>query len=429
MISEPRQLAIDDELYERMAGSATLHQQALPVFPNGVTHDGRYAEPFPIYVTRAAGARKWDVDGNEYVDYVGGHGALILGHAHRAIGEAVKAQVDRGSHYGACHELEVRWAELTAGIVPSAEMVRFTASGTEATLLALRIVRAFTGRTRVVKMVGHFHGWHDYVTVAMEPPFDRPVSSGVPAEVQATIAAVPSGDAAALEQELARGDVAGVLLVCNWLSAEYLQAVVELAHRHGALVIFDEVVTGFRYAPGGAQEHFGVTPDLTTLAKILAGGYPGGAVVGRADVMRMFEFRDDPEWMRFGRIPHPGTFNANPISAAAGVACLEIVRDPAIQRRAATTTATLRDGMREALQRRGVEGSAACESSLLKINLPSRVSPAKVELRFRAAMQLEGVDPMGIRFIVSAVHEEADVDQTVTAFDRTLERLQAEGTI
>jgi glutamate-1-semialdehyde 2,1-aminomutase len=429
MIVGTNRMGIDEELYERMAGSAALYERATPVFASGVSHDLRYAEPFPIYIARALGSRKWDVDGNEYVDYSGGHGALILGHGHPAITAAVMDQVARGSHYGACHELEVRWAELVTEIVPSAEKVRFTSSGTEATLMALRLARAFTGRTRVVKMLGHFHGWHDYVTVAMEPPFDRPVSSGVPQHVQDTMTGIPAKDVPALEAELAKGDVAAVLLVCNWMTADYLQMVVDLAHRHRALVIFDEVVTGFRFAPGGAQEHFGVTPDITTLAKILAGGYPGGAVAGRADVMAMFEFRDDPQWMRFGRISHQGTFNGSPVSAAAGIACLEIVRDPSVQRTAAATTAQLAAGIEDVLRRRGVEGGTSSELSLLKVNLPGKLSASKLGMRFQAAMQLGGVDLMGLRLVISAAHGDEDVERTVSAFDMALERLRAEGAI
>jgi glutamate-1-semialdehyde 2,1-aminomutase len=429
MATEARRMTIDEELYERMAGSAALYERAKSVFPSGITHDSRYAEPFPIYVARAAGSRKWDVDGNEYVDYFGGHGALLLGHCHPAVTAAVVEQAQRGSHYGACHEPEVRWGELVTAIVPSAEAVKFVSSGTEATLLALRLARAFTGRTRVVKLRGHFHGWHDYATVAMAPPYDQPISRGIPSEVQATVTGIPAGDLAALGAELAKGDVAGVILLCNGLTAEYLQGVVDLARAHGALAIFDEVVTGFRYAPGGAQEHFGVRPDLTTLAKILAGGYPGGAVAGRADVLGLFELRDDPAWLRSGRIAHPGTFNANPVSAAAGVACLEIVRDPAIQKRASATADAIRAGFREVLQRRGAAGSADGWASIVPVTFESKLHARKLTTRFRAAMQLGGVDTSGMQLIVSAVHTPEDVDRTVAAFDAAVRRLQEEAAI
>jgi glutamate-1-semialdehyde 2,1-aminomutase len=263
----------------------------------------------------------------------------------------------------------------------------------------------------------------------MMPPYDAPISRGIPAEISQTVTGIPAGDVPALEAELAKGDVAAVILLCNGQTREYLQRLVELAHAHGALAIFDEVVTGFRYAPGGAQEYFGVTPDLTTLAKILAGGYPGGAVAGRADVLELLEFRDDPQWLRFGRIAHPGTYNANPVSAAAGVACLEIVRDPAIQQRATATADAIRAGFREVLQRRGAAGTADGWASMVPVTLESSLPPRKVTSRFRAAMQLGGVDPSGMQLIVSAVHTDADVEQTVSAFDAAVERLQREGVI
>ncbi len=422
-------MTIEEEVHERMAGSAALHERALPVLPSGVTHDSRYAEPFPIYVTRAAGSRKWDVDGNEYVDYFGGHGALMLGHCHPAVTEAVVDQVRRGSHYGASHEQEIHWAELVTEIVPSAKRVKFTSSGTEATLMALRLARAFTGRDRIVKMRGHFHGWHDYATIAMQPPWDEPTSRGIPRAIQATVTGIPASDVARLRPELERGDVAGVILLCNGSTREYLQTLLDLAHAHGTLVIFDEVVTGFRYAPGGAQEHFGVTPDLTTLAKILAGGYPGGAVAGRSDVLALLELRDDRQWMRFGRVQHPGTYNANPVSAAAGVACLEIVRHPAVQRKAADTADRIRAGFRDVLERRGVGGSAAGWASMVTVQLPSDLPPRKLSARFRAVMQLGGVDPSGMNLIVSAVHDDDDLARTVAAFDAAVARLQDAGVL
>jgi glutamate-1-semialdehyde 2,1-aminomutase len=427
MATEATRMTIDQEMYERMAGSAALYERATKTFPSGVTHDSRYAAPFPIYVTRAAGSRKWDVDGNEYVDYFGGHGALMLGHCHPAVTDAVVEQARKGSHYGASHELEVRWGELVQEIVPTAEAVKFTSSGTEATMLAMRLARAFTGRDRIVKTQGHFHGWHDYAAVAMAPPWDVPISMGIPKAVQETVTGIPDQDAEALDRECAKGDVAAVIVWCNSLNAAWAKTVIETAHRHGTLVIFDEVVTGFRYAPGGAQEWFGAKPDLTALAKILAGGYPGGAIAGRADIVHLFDFHDDNKKQRFNRIAHPGTYNANPVSAAAGVACLEIVKDPAIQDRAAATADKIRAGFREVLARRGAEGTADGWRSMVPVSLKGKAGARETGLKFRAAMQLGGIDPSGTQFIVSAVHTDEDVERTVAAFDAAIARLQDEG--
>jgi glutamate-1-semialdehyde 2,1-aminomutase len=152
--------------------SRQLHERALAVFPHGVTHDSRRLEPFPVYVDRASGSHKWTVEGKELVDYWSGHGALLLGHSHPAVVEAVQRQMTRGTHPGACHEKEIEWGELVKRLVPSAETVRFTSSGTEATLMALRLARIFTGRPKVMKFAGHFHGWHDFVIPAADAPYD-----------------------------------------------------------------------------------------------------------------------------------------------------------------------------------------------------------------------------------------------------------------
>jgi len=430
---QTRQATLDEQFALRHPKSAALFAEAQRVFPSGVTHDGRYTQPYPIYVTHARGSRKWDADGHEYVDYFGGHGALILGHCHPAIVSAVTAQAARGSHFGANHELEVRWGQLVQKIVPCAQnggMVKFVSSGTEATLMAMRLARAYTGRDTIVKFRGHFHGWHDYATVGMSDPWDQPSSAGIPRAVQNTMRAVPVNDVAALEQALSPGDVAAVIILLNGLSTEYLTQVRDMAHRHGTVLIFDEVITGFRYAPGGAQEYKRVTPDLTTHAKILAGGYPGGGICGSSEILRLLEHRDDAAWQRGRRIAHPGTFNANPVSSAAGIACLEIVQDPAIQRKAAATADTLRAGLREKLERRGIAGSVGGEVSLLNVSFSEpKVDARRLTFRFRTAMQMGGVDFSGLSAFVSAVHDDRDVEQTVRAFDQALVALREEGAL
>src|SRR3954451_2898546 len=429
MATDTREMTIDQEFYERMAGSSALYDRAKETFPSGVTHDARFAKPFPIYVSRAQGSRKWDVDGNEYVDYYGGHGALILGHCHPVVTAAVVEQAQKGSHYGACHELEVRWGELVQQIVPSAEAVKFVSSGTEATMLAIRLARAFTGRERIVKANGHFHGWHYYAAVAMAPPYDVPISMGIPKAVQGTVTGITDKDADALEAELARGDVAAVIIWCNALTKEWAEIVRDKAKAHDALVIYDEVVTGFRYAPGGAQEYFGVKPDLTTLAKIVAGGLPGGVIAGRADIIHQFDFSDEPKKQRFGRVAHPGTYNGSPISAAAGVACLEIVKDPAIQNKAADTATKIKAGFQDVLHRAGVEGSVTGWRSYISTSLKGKGSAWDLQLKWRAAMQLGGGEPSGTSLIVSAVHNDEDVERTVAAYESAIHRLRAEDLI
>ncbi len=428
--------------YERTRESARLAACAREVFPGGVTHVGRHLEPHPVYVARAQGSRKWDVDGNEYVDYFGGHGALILGHNHPAVVEAVTAQIAKGTHYGASHELELQWAGLIRQMVPCAERVRFTSSGTEATLMALRLARAYTGRTQVIRFAGHFHGWNDHVAFSADP------SPGILPGVREAVLLCPANDLGQVRQWCeTRDDIAAIILEPTGATFGQIPAppamlheLREITRRRGIVLIFDEVVTGFRCSPGGAQGHYGVIPDLTTLAKIVAGGLPGAAVVGRAELFAPLESRGGPP-----RIAHQGTFNACPVSAAAGIAALTLVRDTGILARANAAAAAIRDGFHDVLRRRGVGWCAYGEFSAFHLftqpatpediylgripwaKLKGQTPPALVH-KIRTAMLCEGVDvvpwPGGI---VSGVHSGDDVDRTVSAFDRTLAALAEEG--
>ncbi|MFQ5521926.1 MAG: aspartate aminotransferase family protein, partial [Candidatus Methylomirabilia bacterium] len=359
--------------------SLALWARARRTIPGGITHDIRHLPPFAVYVERAQGSRKWDVDGHEYVDYWMGHGALFLGHCHPTVVGAIQAQAARGTHLGACHELEVRWAELIEQLVPSAEMVRFTMSGTEATHLALRLARAHTGRPKVVKFQGHFHGWHDGVVGGVHPPYEVPLSSGVPGATLDQLLLCPPNDVKAVEGLLERGDVAAVILEpAGGLAgttptiAGYLQELRAVTSRHRVVLIFDEVITGFRYSPGGAQAYFGVTPDLTTLAKIVAGGLPGGAVAGKRTIMSHLAHRGDPVWDRSERVAHAGTFNATPLSAVAGIATLELVSDSHLQAQANKMGEELRAQLAEAMKRAGAPGAVFGESSIYHVAFEGR---------------------------------------------------------
>src|SRR6266508_3842894 len=298
-----------------------------------------------------------------------GHGALFLGHCHPRVVEAIREQAGRGTHLGACHELEVRWAELVNRLVPCAELTRFTMSGTEATHLALRVARAYTGRSKVVKLAGHFHGWHDGVVAAVNQPFEVPLSAGVPAATLDQVLVCPPNDVKAVETRLERGDVAAVILEpaggqsgTTPTIPGYLQELRRLCTRADVVLFFDEVITGFRYAPGGAQAYFGVTPDMTTLAKIVAGGLPGAAVVGTKPIMSMMAHRGDPAWDRSERVAQNGTFNSNPVCAAAAIATLELVADGSLHARANKLGDELRAGLGEAVKRVGVPGTTFGEA-------------------------------------------------------------------
>jgi glutamate-1-semialdehyde 2,1-aminomutase len=421
--------------------SRALNTRARRLFPGGVTHDVRLTPPFPVAVAKAEGARKWDLDGHELICYAMGHGALLLGHSHPGVVSVIRAQAGKFLLPGASQELECDWAELVIRLVPSAELVRFTASGTEATLLALRLARAATGRDRIVKLAGHFHGWHDQVAIGADAPFDQPDTAGLPRAIAGSVTVIPA-DEQALASTLDAGDVAAVILEPSgaaWgtvpLPAGFLAAARRLTEDAGALLVFDEVVSGFRWAPGGVQEAAGVRPDLTALGKILAGGMPGGAVCGRAGLIAHI---GGPGYGP-GRVAHPGTHNAHPLSAAAGIATVGLAASGAPQATADRVAASLRAALNAAFAEAGVTGCAYGESSTfhlmfghaaptgldaatLKDGVPGWLSPA-----LHCAMLSRGVHLFHGSGFLSAAHGDREVDQTATAFAATLEELQLEG--
>ena len=439
-----------EEYIARHPGSAQRYAEATRIFPGGVTHDNRYAQPFPLYLTHGSGPHKWDVDGNEYIDYVSGHGALLLGHSHPAVVAAVAEQITRGTHLGACTDEELRWARAIQALMPSIEKLRFHSSGTEATLMAMRLARAYTGKNKIIKLQDHFHGWHDYAMAGS----DRP-APGVPAESWDSMVIVPSGDLEAVEDALNRdSDIAGLILEPTGAHygqlpfdvPNYLKGLRELTAQHEVILIFDEVVTGFRASPGGAQVLYDVAPDLTTMAKIVAGALPGGAVGGKADIVDMIAHRGDPEWDNQNRVYHPGTFNGNPLSAVAGAVCLELIASQPINQRADAMAGRLKRGLNETLGKMEVSGHAHGIASMIHLvladcdcdreicNMPHREiketfgSPGVTALK--RSMQNNGVDIMGRdAFLVSATHSEADIDRTLAAVEKSLAEVRAEGLI
>ncbi len=447
---------VEQEFISKHPGSQSYYKRAVEAIPRGVTHDVRYMKPFPLYVNRAAGSRKWDIDGNEIIDYAMGHGALILGHSHPGIVEAVSEQIQRGTHYGAGHELEIEWGERIAGLVPSVEQVEFTSSGTEATMLAMRIARSFTGRDKILKFAGHFHGWHDYAVPGEKSVNESAPPPGVPRAVLDTVVVAPVNDLDFVDQRLAQGDVAAVILEpsgASWASIPFpegfLQRLRDITTKHDTILIFDEVITGFRWAPGGKQQSVNVVPDLTTMAKIVAGGLPGGAVGGRSDIMAVLDFSDDPEWNRTKKIGHPGTYNANPLSAAAGSACLALVSDPGVQQHADQMAAAIRAGFNESLVRQDVPGFVWGESSVFHIVLGTNCSnqsggdlhiPEGVDAQLlKAGMPQElghtlhlsllnqGIDLFHGGGLLSSTHSHADIEKTVAAFDTSIKQMKEGG--
>lgn len=447
-----------DMYYSANPGSRELYTQACQVFPSGVTHDNRFLSPFPIYIERASGSKKWDVDGKEYIDYWVGHGALLLGHGHPKVIEAVSAQLNRGTHYGACHLLEIEWGEWVKKLVPSAEKVKFVSSGTEATLMALRLARAFTGKNKIVKFEGHFHGWHDSVMPGVKPPFDVPSSPGIPEGVLDNTLLCPPNDTESLRRIMERDkDVAAVIIEPTGASfvavptrEGFLQQLREITRQYGVVLIFDEVITGFRCAPGGAQEYYGVMPDLTCLAKILAGGFPGGAVAGREDIMELLEFKDDSKWNRYKKVYHPGTFNANPLSASAGVTALSVVSTGEDIEKANSIAQRLKDELNLIIDKYDInwcvygqfsgfrifkghqcEKRCKCNFQLCDYD-PARLKEGgdpKLDRAFRLGMLLRGIDISSSIAMTSSAHSMEDVDKTASAFDATIAQMKKEKVI
>jgi glutamate-1-semialdehyde 2,1-aminomutase len=314
--------------------SEALMARARGLFPGGVNSPVRAFRSVggsPRVIERAAGARLWDVDGNEYVDYVGSWGPMILGHAHPSVVEAVREAAARGTSYGAPNPLEVELAGEIVEAMPSIERLRFTSSGTEAAMSALRAARGFTGRSKVVKLAGGYHGHADGLLVRAgsgAAGIGRPTSAGVSEAVARETLVAPYNDLPAVERLLDdhRGEVAALIVepvAANMgvvLPAEgYLDGLRELTRQAGALLVFDEVITGFRVSRGGAQALYGVKPDLTVLGKIIGGGLPVGAYGGRADIMALVA----PD----GPVYQAGTLSGNPLAMAAGLATLRELSD------------------------------------------------------------------------------------------------------
>lgn len=319
--------------YERKTKrSKELFERAKKVLPAGVSYAIRDVDPHPFYIKKARGCKLADINGNFYTDYWMGHGALILGHSPDKVMDAVAEQIRHGTHYGFSHELEVELAERIVEMVPSAEMVRYTNSGTEANMYASRLARAYTGRIKLAKIEGGWHGGYDSLHKAVHAPFDVPESAGLdPRTLEGTLV-FPYNDLDAARNTLKDGDVAGVFVeplmgVGGFIKPEpgYLEGLREMCDDTGTLLIFDEVISGFRLGPGGGQEYFGVAPDITVIGKIMGGGFPIGAFCGRRDIFDHIDHRKYPEMQQ--RAFHGGTFTGNPVSMVAGIATLDVLKE------------------------------------------------------------------------------------------------------
>ena len=429
---------IEQRYIDQHPGSAERFARAEDLFPDGVTHDARRQRPFPLYYTHAKGPAKYDVDGHRILDYFPGHGALILGHSHPDIVAAVTEQMAKGTHFSGSTDLEIRWGEWVKELIPSAEKVRFHSSGTEADMMAVRMARAHTGKTKVIKFEHHFHGWSDYLVAGSDG------IGGIPDETLDTMIVLPPNDISIVEETIRNsGDVAAIILEPTGahmglypIEPGFLSQLREVTERLGVVLIFDEVVTGFRTSKGGAQAYYGITPDMTTMAKILGGGLPGGAVAGKAEIINMIATTDDAAYNRDRRIAHNGTFNANPLSAVAGIKALELVGTTPVVETANARTAELKQGLNDLLGKMEIPGCASGVASLAFLRLgvdhecdkevcmlseedmKKRLNPM-LNQQLNLALLNHGVQS-GSRFILTATHTGEDIAYTVDAFEKAL---------
>ena len=348
-----------DDYISKTPTSRTLYNRAKMVLPAGVTYGIRYFEPYPFFVAKARGSKLWDVDGNEYIDFWLGHTALILGHSPREVVKAVQKQLENGTLYGVSHELEVALAEQVAKMVPSAEMVRFTNSGTEANMYATRLARAFTGRNTIAKFEGGWHGGYDALHIGVKQPFDLPESAGLTRGALQDTILLPFNDLEGVEKEL-RNEHPASIIVEPMLGAgggipaekEFLRGLREFCDKSDILLIFDEVITGFRLAPGGGQEYYGVKPDITVLGKILGGGFPIGAFCGSRKIMKRL---DITTYKRPHYSFHGGTFSGNPITMTAGLATLKILEDGKVTTRLNRLGDKIRTTIQQVFDKHGID--------------------------------------------------------------------------
>jgi glutamate-1-semialdehyde 2,1-aminomutase len=449
--TEKRQIREPSSIISRFSRSFALYEEAKHHLPSGASSNVRvYAhDPFPILFKKGQGSRVWDVDDNQYVDLLSSYGSVVLGHSHPAVLRAISEQIQNGTMLGTTTELEVEVAKKIQSAVPSAEMVSFANTGTEATMEAIRIARAFTGRDKILKFEGHYHGHHDYVLFSVESPSivagleqapsKLPYYPGIPDGISRTVVVAPWNDPTSVERVLKRNanDLAAIITEPVMGSAgiippkdDYLKSMRELADKYDVLLIFDEVLTGFRIALGGAQEFYGVKPDIACYAKALGGGTPIAAVAGRRDVMGMI----GP-----GKIGYGGTYNGNSLCLAAANATLdELMKDDgAVFRRMHLTAAEIVEGLRELIARHDLDGIVQGVGPMFQLYF----TEAKKILNYRHTLQSDfakfrdfrnlmlhrGVysHPDGAeRMMITAAHNDSDVQWVLSAAEDSFRELQ-----
>ena len=424
----------------RSAQETQLLDRAKQRRPGGVLGTSRYADDVGFVVKHGKGSKIYDVSGREYIDYVLASGPLVLGHAHPAVVAAVRQQLEAGTTYFMVTEPIIELAEEICRAVPCAEQVRFTSTGSEATFFALRVARTARGRDKILKFEGGYHGANDYAMMSSSPrspkafPAPVPDSSGIPHAIEAEVLIAPYNDLATVEGIVAtHADELAAVIIEPFQrlippQPGFLQGLREITRRHGILLVFDEVVTGFRLAYGGAQEYYGVVPDIACVGKIVGGGFPLAAVCASADLMRPFDPGQDGKG---DFISQSGTLNGNPIAAVAGLATLAELRKPGAYDRLLGTGRTLMKGLSELLTRRGLPAQVVGEPVVFDVLFtPEPVvdyrSLQKADGQKARVLTTElikrGVVKNTQKMYMSTAHTDADVAKPLNAFEDVLKR-------
>jgi glutamate-1-semialdehyde 2,1-aminomutase len=432
-------LSTETEYVKRTKKSRQIFERAKRVEPGGVTYRHRLFEPYPFFVKKAKGATLVDLDGNRYTDYWCTHFAMILGHAHPKVMQAIKRQAEEGWHFGLAHELEITLSESIIRNVPSAELVRFASSGSEANLFAVRLARTFTKRKKIAKFEGCWHGAYDPLHIAVKPPFDAPPSGGITKGSQEDTIVVPYNDLAGFLNRITGQDLACVILepvlgAGGMIPAEreFLKGLREYCDNTDTLLIFDEVITGFRLGLGGAQRYFRVKPDITVLGKIIGGGLPIGAITGRKDVM---EHMDHTKFSGLEYAYHGGTFAGNAITLAAGSTTIDVLEHAPVYQRIERLGRRLRARVSRIFEENSFEAQTTGIGSLFAIHTTRKqpLEDAKCQVlanhdmsrRIFSYMLQNNIImllPDILHGAISYAHTDDDIDRLVAVIERFVKR-------
>jgi len=439
----------EKEYIRRTKKSRAHFEKAKRLIPAGVESNVRYFPPYPFYVKRAKGPYIYDIDGNRIIDFALGYGPMILGHNHPAVVRAVKEAVEKGTMYGASTDIATEYVKMVQKAMPSVEMFRFANSGTEATMHPLRVARAYTGKEKIAKAEGSYHGGHDYVLQALDTPREKltkktcqpayPFGKGIPKCISDLVVVYPFNDWPSTEEVLTKNadDLAAVIIEpvqagggCFVPRDNYLKKLRKLTKELGIVLIFDEVLTGFRVAFGGAQERYDVKPDLTSIAKIAGGGYQLAGFGGKKEIMEEIVPKD------CGNVYHGGTYNAHPVSMAAGLETLKILSKPGTYKRIDAIGDSLFDGLRDIAADRGVDVWVESVGSLGQLYFTDR------EIKtWRDALDIDadkwrhwfmyslgkgvffGVPHADEHFFTSLAHSPKDIDDSLEISDQAFRQI------